>query len=194
SHVCLSLLQAICTPGRQLYSRSEILATDEYSRAAHISRVVQTSKQAARAAGADEGGLSFPAVRFSPLPPTQCQCLVCLRLMVQKVLQELKLYYGNEEEEDRAGKVEKGTKVKRTLSSLRNRVTGSFNKDKGKNREKELHRVKERDREAKGKVCRTTSSSTNGHHLVPGSFSSSATCSLCSKSLQKKHGLQCMSE
>ncbi|XP_030583086.1 uncharacterized protein LOC115778865 [Archocentrus centrarchus] len=41
-------------PGRQLYSRSQILATDEYSRAAHISRVVQTSKQAARAAGAEE--------------------------------------------------------------------------------------------------------------------------------------------
>lgn len=36
----------------------------------------------------------------------------------------------NEEEEDRSEKVEKGTKVKRTLSSLRNRVTGSFNKDK----------------------------------------------------------------
>lgn len=35
-----------------------------------------------------------------------------------------------EEEEDRKEKVEKGTKVKRTLSSLRNRVTGSFNKDK----------------------------------------------------------------
>uniref|UniRef100_A0A096LVA4 Rho/rac guanine nucleotide exchange factor (GEF) 18b n=1 Tax=Poecilia formosa TaxID=48698 RepID=A0A096LVA4_POEFO len=156
-------------------------------------------------------------------------------LMVQKVLQELKLYYGvacvcpghchkryvtvagakhrnnsspdikdsgsvtwyeflsnaNEEEEDRAEKVEKGTKVKRTLSSLRSRVTGSFNKDKGKNREKELQRerAKERDKE-KEKVCRTRSS--NGHHLVPGSFSSSATCSLCSKSLLKKHGMQCM--
>lgn len=36
----------------------------------------------------------------------------------------------NEEEEDRIEKVERGTKVKRTLSSLRNRMTGSFNKDK----------------------------------------------------------------
>lgn len=36
----------------------------------------------------------------------------------------------NEDGEDRTEKVEKGTKVKRTLSSLRNRVTGSFNKDK----------------------------------------------------------------
>lgn len=43
--------QAAGVPGRHLYSRSEILATDECSRAAHISRVVQTSKQAARAAG-----------------------------------------------------------------------------------------------------------------------------------------------
>lgn len=36
----------------------------------------------------------------------------------------------NEDEEDRTEKVEKGTKVRRTLSSLRNRMTGSFNKDK----------------------------------------------------------------
>ncbi|KAM4738432.1 rho guanine nucleotide exchange factor 18 [Anableps anableps] len=205
-------LKTTSGPGRQLYSRSDILATDECSRAAHISRVVQTSKQAARAAGVAE--------EFDPeenLHSTEGQSHM---LMVQKVLQELKLYYGakhrnnssqdtkdsgnvtwyeflsneNEEEEDRAEKVERGTKVKRTLSSLRSRVTGSFNKDKGKNREKELQRerAKERDKEAKEKVCRTSSSSSNGHHLVPGSFSSSATCSLCSKSLQKKHGLQCM--
>ncbi|XP_038163871.1 rho guanine nucleotide exchange factor 18 [Cyprinodon tularosa] len=206
-------LRAMGRPSRQLYSRSEILATDDYSRAAHISRVVQTSKQAARAAGVAE--------EFDPeenLHSTEGQSHM---LMVQKVLQELKLYYGakhrnngnpdakdsgsvtwyeflskeNEEEEDRAEKVEKGTKVKRTLSSLRSRVTGSFNKDKGKHREKEQQRerVKERDREAKEKVCRTGShSNSNGHYLIPGSFSSSATCSLCSKSLQKKHGLQCM--
>ncbi|MEQ2313576.1 hypothetical protein AMECASPLE_003363 [Ameca splendens] len=188
-------LRAICTPGRQLYSRSEILATDEYSRAAHISHVVQTSKQAARAAGVAE--------EFDPeenLHSTEGQShIVKHRNNSSPDIKESGsvtwyefLSNENEEEEDRAGKVEKGTKVKRTLSSLRNRVTGSFNKDKGKNREKELHRAKERDREAKGKVCRTTSSSTNGHDLVPGSFSSSATCSLCSKSLQKKHGLQCM--
>lgn len=36
----------------------------------------------------------------------------------------------NEDEEDRAEKVEKGTKVRRKLSSLRNRMTGSFNKDR----------------------------------------------------------------
>ena len=39
-------------------------------------------------------------------------------------------YTRNEEEDDHFEKVEKGTKVKRTLSSLRNRVTGSFSKDK----------------------------------------------------------------
>ncbi len=54
-HQCF---QAGGVPGRHLYSRSEILATDECSRAAHISRVVQTSKQAARAAG---GGLTVCA-------------------------------------------------------------------------------------------------------------------------------------
>ena len=37
---------------------------------------------------------------------------------------------GHEEEDERMERVEKGTKVKRTLSSLRSRVTGSFNKDK----------------------------------------------------------------
>ncbi|KAI3368754.1 hypothetical protein L3Q82_025742, partial [Scortum barcoo] len=188
-------------PGRHLYSRSEILATDECSRAAHISRVVQTSKQAARAAGAEE---------FDPeenLHSTDGQSHM---MMVQKVLQELKLYHGakqrnnkskvsgnvtwyeflsnaNDEEEDRMEKVEKGTKVKRTLSSLRNRMTGSFNKDKGKNREKEQQKEKGKEREAKEKVC----SSSNRHYFVPGSFSSCATCSLCSKTLQKKHGLQC---
>ncbi|XP_028442929.1 rho guanine nucleotide exchange factor 18 isoform X2 [Perca flavescens] len=191
---------------RHLYSRSEILATDECSRAAHISRVVQTSKQAARAAGAEE---------FDPeenLHSTEGHML-----MVQKVLQELKLYHGakqrnnrpdskvsgnvtwyeflnneNDEEEDRTEKVEKGTKVKRTLSSLRNRVTGSFNKDKGKNREKEQQkeRGKEKEREAKEKVC--DSRSSNNHYLMPCAFSSCATCSLCSKTLQRKHGLQCM--
>ncbi|XP_037554241.1 rho guanine nucleotide exchange factor 18 [Nematolebias whitei] len=198
--------QTTGVPGRPLYSRSDILATDECSRAAHISRVVQTSKQAARAAGVAE--------EFDPeenLHSTEDQSHM---LMVQKVLQELKLYHGakqrsnssdtkksgnvtwyeflsneNEEEEDRTEKVEKGAKVRRTFSSLRNRVTGSFNKDKGKNREKELQRERERAKEKdKEKVCH----SSNGHRLVPGSFSSSATCSLCSKSLQKKHGLQCM--
>lgn len=63
----------------------------------------------------------------------------------------------------------------------------------GKNREKELQKekVKDKDREPKEKMCGIHS---NGHHLVPGSFSSCATCSLCSKALQKKHGLQCTSE
>ncbi|KAL3047818.1 hypothetical protein OYC64_021897 [Pagothenia borchgrevinki] len=183
-------------PRRHLYSRSEILATDECSRTAHISRVVQTSKQAARAAGAEE---------FDPeenLHSTDGQSHM---LMVQKVLQELKLYYrakqkvtgsvtwyeflsnANDEEEDRTEKVEKGTKVKRTLSSLRNRVTGSFNKDKGKNREKEHQKEKEKEKDTVYGSRRC-----HGHHLVPGSFSSCATCSLCSKTLQRKHGLQCM--
>uniref|UniRef100_A0A8D2ZTK0 Rho/rac guanine nucleotide exchange factor (GEF) 18b n=1 Tax=Scophthalmus maximus TaxID=52904 RepID=A0A8D2ZTK0_SCOMX len=175
--------------GRQLYSRSEILATDECSRAAHISRVVQTSKQAARAAGAEE---------FDPeenLHSTDGQSHIVKQRNNRsdvKVSGNVTWYeflsHETEEEEDRTEKVEKGTKVKRTLSSLRNRVTGSFNKDKGKNREKEQQ--KEKEREAKEKVCGSRSSS--GHYLVPGAFSSCATCSLCSKTLQKKHGLQCM--
>ncbi|XP_072245594.1 rho guanine nucleotide exchange factor 18 isoform X1 [Leuresthes tenuis] len=181
--------------GRQLYSRSEILATDEYSRAAHISRVVQTSKQAARAAGVAE--------EFDPeenLHSTEGQNHIAKQRNNRSDTKDLGsvtwyefLSKQNEDEEDRIEKVEKGTKVKRTLSSLRSRVTGSFNKDKGKNREKEQQRERasERDREPKEKD-RVRHNSSRGHHLVPGSFSSCATCSLCSKTLQKKHGLQCM--
>lgn len=173
-------------PGRQLYSRSDILATDEYSRAAYISKVVQTSKQAARAAGAEE---------FNPeenLHSNEGQSHIAKQKSNRSDIKDSGsvtwyefLSHEKDEEEDRTEKVEKGTKVKRTLSSLRNRMTGSFNKDKGKNREKEQQ--KERGKE-KEKEC----SRSNGHHLVPGSFSICATCSLCSKTLQKKHGLQCM--
>ncbi|XP_041791118.1 rho guanine nucleotide exchange factor 18 isoform X2 [Chelmon rostratus] len=175
-------------PGRHLYSRSEILATDECSRAAHISRVVQTSKQAAQAAGAEE---------FDPeenLHSSEGQSHIAKQRNNRSDTKESGnvtwyefLSNENEDEEDRSEKVEKGTKVKRTLSSLRNRMAGSFNKDKGKNREKEQQR--EKGKEAKEKVC---GGGGNRHYLVPGSFSSCATCSLCSKTLQKKHGLQCM--
>jgi hypothetical protein len=61
----------------------------------------------------------------------------------------------------------------------------------GKNREKEQQKGKERELKEKEKLHHSSSS---GHNLVPGSFSSCATCSLCSKALQKKHGLQCLSE
>ncbi|XP_068447222.1 rho guanine nucleotide exchange factor 28-like [Clinocottus analis] len=182
-------------PGRHLYSRSEILATDECSRAAHISRVVQTSKQAARAAGAEEfdpeenlhssEGHSHIEKERNHRPNSKVSGNVTWYEF---------LSHDNEEEEDRSEKVEKGTKVKRTLSSLRNRVTGSFNKDKGKNREKEQQkeRGKEKERETKEKEKVCGSRSSNGHYLVPGAFSNCATCSLCSKTLQRKHGLQCM--
>lgn len=61
AHVCLFSLssQAGGAPGRHLYSRSDILATDECSHAARISRVVQTSKQAARATGGETDSLSM---------------------------------------------------------------------------------------------------------------------------------------
>ncbi|KAM7012415.1 rho guanine nucleotide exchange factor 18 [Tautogolabrus adspersus] len=178
--------------GRHLYSRSEILATDECSRAAHISRVVQTSKQAARAAGAEE---------FDPeenLHSTEGQSHIAKQRNIRSDTKETGsvtwyefLSIENEEEEDRTEKVEKGTKVKRTLSSLRNRMTGSFNKDKGKNREKEQSKEKGKDKERE-LIEKVYIRRRKSHDLVPGSFSSCATCSLCSKTLQKKHGLQCM--
>ncbi|XP_076582434.1 rho guanine nucleotide exchange factor 18 isoform X2 [Chaetodon auriga] len=179
---------ASSAPGRHLYSRSDILATDDSSRAAHISRVVQTSKQAAQAAGAEE---------FDPeenLHSTEGQSHIAKQRNNRSDTKESGnvtwyefLSNENEDEEDRTEKVEKGTKVKRTLSTLRNRMTGSFSKDRGKNREKEQQ--KEKGKEAREKVC---SGGSSRHYLVPGSFSSCATCSLCSKTLQKKHGLQCM--
>lgn len=187
--------------GRHLFSHSDILTTDQHSRAAHVSHVVQTSKQAARAAGEE----------LDPeenLQSTEGQCHIAKQRnnsvdakgSGNVTWYEFLSNENEEEEEDHCEKVEKGTKVKRRLSSLRNRMTGSFNKDKGKNRDKEQQREKGKEREAKekDKVCsrNTSSNSSNspGHHLVPGAFSSCATCSLCSKTLQKKHGLQCMSE
>ncbi|XP_063312634.1 rho guanine nucleotide exchange factor 18-like [Pelobates fuscus] len=67
-------------------------------------------------------------------------------LFVQQVLQELKQYHGTEEAA-KPEKVEKGTKVKRRLSSLKNRVTGSWQKEKGKVKEQ----LKEKGRDPKDK-------------------------------------------
>lgn len=126
-------------------------------------------------------------------------------LLVQQVLQELKAYHGartsagsvqmrppasshdltwmeflaEKEDGDKTDRPEKGTKVKRTLSSLKNRVTGSF-KDKGKTKEKEKESPKEK------RKC------NNGHELVPGTFSSFTNCTLCSKALSSKTGYQCV--
>ncbi|XP_059922461.1 rho guanine nucleotide exchange factor 18 isoform X2 [Gadus macrocephalus] len=177
--------------------RSELLAP-ECSQAAHISQLVETSKQAARAAQDTE--------ELDPeenLHSAEGQSHMAKQRGVRSEAKESGsvtwyefLNNENEEEDGPTEKVEKGTKVKRTLSSLRNRVTGSFTKDKGKNRENKEHhkeRVKEKEREPKEKekVCRSRSSDSPGHDLVPGSFSSYADCSLCSKSLHRKHGLQC---
>ncbi|KAM9099378.1 rho guanine nucleotide exchange factor 18 isoform 1-T1 [Sarcophilus harrisii] len=128
-------------------------------------------------------------------------------LIVQQVLQELKQYHGakqrahlgdgprdsqqnitwfeflsNEKEDDgKNEKSEKGTKVKRTLSSLRNRVTGSWQKDKGKNKEQQ-----------KGIEPREKRKSINDDELVPGTLSSCINCSLCGKPLLRWNGLQCL--
>ncbi|XP_032992409.1 rho guanine nucleotide exchange factor 18 [Lacerta agilis] len=126
-------------------------------------------------------------------------------LMVQQVLKELTQYHGakhglcapegngeapqnltwfeflsNETEDSgKSDKAERGTKVRRRLSNLRNRVTGSWQKEKGKSK-KEVAEVKERPR------------ALHGHELTPGAFSAAACCSLCGKSLLNKAGLQCL--
>ncbi|XP_029888758.1 rho guanine nucleotide exchange factor 18 isoform X1 [Aquila chrysaetos chrysaetos] len=135
-------------------------------------------------------------------------------LIVQQVLQELKHYHGakqracvqegsdssqqnltwfeflsNENEDSgKSDKAEKGTKVMRRLSSLRSRVTGSWQKDKGKNKEQ----PKERDKEKETKEPKERWKEINRHQLVPGVFSSCTSCSLCAKPLVNKSGLQCL--
>lgn len=74
----------------------------------------------------------------------------------------------------------------------KNREKGQ-QKERDREREKEKEKERERERELKESTC-AVSSSCNGHQFVRGSFSSRATCSLCSKTLQRKHGLQCVSE
>ncbi|KAM9330552.1 rho guanine nucleotide exchange factor 18 [Gastrophryne carolinensis] len=126
-------------------------------------------------------------------------------LFVQQVLQELKQYHGIKNKQDESielkhdltwfeflsneaedtvkpEKVERGTKVKRRLSSLKNRVTGSWQKDKGKMKEQ----MKEKSKEPKKWI------NASGHELVPGCFSSHAKCTLCTKALVNGRGLQCM--
>ncbi|XP_061457336.1 rho guanine nucleotide exchange factor 18 isoform X2 [Rhineura floridana] len=127
-------------------------------------------------------------------------------LMVQQVLKELTQYHGtkqrlcvpedsggaqqnltwfeflsNESEESgKSDKAERGTKVKRRLSNLRNRVTGTWQKGKNKDRAKEVVEVKER------------TQALHGHELTLGAFSNSTCCSLCGKALLNKVGLQCV--
>ncbi|XP_073180517.1 rho guanine nucleotide exchange factor 18 isoform X6 [Lepidochelys kempii] len=101
-------------------------------------------------------------------------------LIVQQVLQELKQYHGAEDN-GKNDKTERGTKVKRRLSCLRNRVTGYRQKDKGKNKDQQ----KEREKSQRWKRV-------NGHQLAPGTFSSCTSCSLCTKPLTNKNGLQCL--
>ncbi|XP_075060780.1 rho guanine nucleotide exchange factor 18 [Mixophyes fleayi] len=126
-------------------------------------------------------------------------------LFVQQVLQELKQYHGTKNKQGspepkqsltwfeflsnetegtgKPEKVERGTKVKRRLSSLKNRVTGSWQKDKGKMKEQ----LKEKDKDPKDNWIYS-----NGHELMPGCFSSHAKCTLCTRALANRRGLQCM--
>ncbi|XP_063146723.1 rho guanine nucleotide exchange factor 18 isoform X2 [Candoia aspera] len=129
-------------------------------------------------------------------------------LMVQEVLKELAQYHGakqvlctpegkseaqqnltwfeflsNESEESpRNDKTEKGTKVKRRLSNLRNRVTGSWQKEKGKNKDREKEALEAKER----------TQALHGHELALGVFSNGTCCSLCGKILLNKTGLQCL--
>ncbi|XP_057256292.1 rho guanine nucleotide exchange factor 18 isoform X4 [Pezoporus wallicus] len=135
-------------------------------------------------------------------------------LIVQQVLQELKYYHGakqrahvregsdssqqnltwfeflsNENEDSgKSDKAEKGTKVMRRLSSLRSRVTGSWQKEKGKNKEQ----PKDREKEKEPKEPKERWKEINRHQLVPGVFSSCTSCSLCAKPLVNKSALQCL--
>ncbi|XP_061739116.1 rho guanine nucleotide exchange factor 18 isoform X4 [Nerophis ophidion] len=190
STLCGQEETSVCSPaqaaGKQVYSRSDILASEQACcRAAHISHVLHSSTQAARAAGEELDPEEH-------LHSTEGQSHIAKQRSNKSHNRENVTWYEflsneNEEEDDRAEKVEKGTKVKRTLSSLRNRMTGSFNKEKGKTRDKEPQQ-RAREKEAQ----ETEGSHGDGHVLALGTVSSCATCSLCGQTLQRKHSLQCM--
>ncbi|XP_057566028.1 rho guanine nucleotide exchange factor 18-like [Hippopotamus amphibius kiboko] len=117
-------------------------------------------------------------------------------LIVQQVLQELRQYHGARqmarlsvspggahsnltwfeflsEDEDGTGKMERrdrSTRVKRSLSSLRSRVTRQ--KEKGKNT---VH-LKD-----KGQDARERKECANGHQLARGTYSGHSSCPLCGK-------------
>ncbi|TRY92511.1 hypothetical protein DNTS_004166 [Danionella cerebrum] len=185
--------QLLETPTKTVYSRSEILATDEKSQADKVSRILETSKKAAREAGEQESeDVLQSGEKRRHVAKRRTSSTDRKEATGNVTWYEFLSIENDEEEEERPERSERGTKVKRTLSSLRNRMTGSFNKDKGKTREKEQHKDKSRNREKEHEKRRRRS--VSGHQLVPGSFSSCATCSLCSKTLQRKHGLQCLSE
>ncbi|KAJ7308410.1 hypothetical protein JRQ81_008954 [Phrynocephalus forsythii] len=92
-------------------------------------------------------------------------------LMVQQVLKELTEYH-RKGEGGKADRSERGgTKVKRRLSNLRSRVTGSWQKDKGKS--------KDREPEAPETVERTQA--PHGHGLARAPLDDGTRCSLCGK-------------
>lgn len=126
-------------------------------------------------------------------------------LIVQQVLQELRQYHGARqrahmpvspggvhsnltwfeflsESEDgacRSDKPDKSTRVKRSLSSLRSRVTRQ--KEKGKS----LAHLKDKIQDSPGKrEC------ANGHQLVRGTFSGHSSCPLCGEPLLSSASLK----
>ncbi|KAL1772792.1 rho guanine nucleotide exchange factor 18 isoform X1 [Sigmodon hispidus] len=103
-------------------------------------------------------------------------------LIVQQVLQELRQYHGNEGSEDGAArneKTDKSTRVKRSLSSLRSRVT------RQKEKAKSPAHLKDKTQDAPGRrEC------VNGHQLVRGTFSGHSNCLLCGKPLLSSASLK----
>ena len=75
---CVLYLQ-VCR--RMLYSRSEILATEERSHVARVSYVVETSKQAARAAGGRRVCVHMCVVYA-------CMVCVCARCVLVPILKK----------------------------------------------------------------------------------------------------------
>uniref|UniRef100_A0A8C6GMB6 Rho/Rac guanine nucleotide exchange factor 18 n=1 Tax=Mus spicilegus TaxID=10103 RepID=A0A8C6GMB6_MUSSI len=109
-----------------------------------------------------------------------CVCIPSLpRLIVQQVLQELRQYHGSEDGAYKIEKPGKSTRVKRSLSSLRNRVTRQ--KEKGKS---PAH-LKDKTQDLPGKrEC------VNGHQLMRGTFSGHSSCPLCGEPLLNSASLK----
>lgn len=134
------------------------------------------------------------------------------------------LVFFRNEDSGKSEKAEKGTKVMRRLSSLRSRVTGSWQKDKVRERCTALlcarvlqlgftnklssarcngavvlsfqgkNKEQSKEKEKETKEPKESWKEVHRHQLVPGVFSSGTSCSLCAKPLGNKSGLQCLSE
>ncbi|XP_037680341.1 rho guanine nucleotide exchange factor 18 isoform X2 [Choloepus didactylus] len=121
-----------------------------------------------------EQGFEVPIPAVQGLEPPGLECVEPDHvepdhvLIVQQVLQELRQYHGSEVGSSKNERSDRGARVKRSLSSLRSRVTRQ--KEKGKSPAHQKDKGQDLRREC-----------VNGHQLTPGTFYGHSSCPLCGK-------------